>query len=134
MERSTRLLRIAFLAGALTDGLAVVPMLVPEVASLMWGVEKPFGDSILAIGYGVSLMSGWTVLLLWAYQRPNERRAVAGLTILVICGLAVAETIAVFSGSVAASRMATTWLLQTALLVLFALPFCYPVVRDQVKK
>jgi hypothetical protein len=134
VERSTRLLRIAFLAGALTDGLAVVPMLVPEVASLMWGVEKPFGDSILAIGYGVSLMSGWTVLLLWAYQRPNERRAVAGLTILVICGLAVAETIAVFSGSVAASRMAATWLLQTALLVLFALPFCYPVVRDQVKK
>lgn len=122
VESSERLLRIAFLAGALTDALAVVPMLMPRVASLVWGVEKPFGDSILATGYGVALMSGWTILLLWAGRRPVERRGVAALTILVICGLMLTEVTAVVSGAVAASRMTATWLLQAALLFLFAKP------------
>ncbi len=34
-----RLLKTAFLAGAITDALALLPMLVPELARLLWGFE-----------------------------------------------------------------------------------------------
>ncbi len=48
------------------------------------------GESELTypMGLGASLMFGWTVLLLWAYRRPMERRGVLLITIFpVIVGL-----------------------------------------------
>lgn len=115
-----RLLRVAFLAGAVTDALALVPMLVPAVAARLWGFEDHSGGYRFAMGYGASLMLGWTALLLWAQRRPLERRFVAALTILVICGLAATEVLSVLCGELAAWRMIPTWILQTALLGLFA--------------
>jgi hypothetical protein len=68
-------------------------------------------------------MLGWTMLLLWAYQRPLERRAVAALTIVVIAGLVVAEIWALRAGVLEAGRMAPTFVLQSVLLGLFAVAF-----------
>lgn len=79
--------------------------------------------------YGASLMLGWTVFLVWAYRRPLERRAVAALTILVICGLVIAEALAVQSGVLAASRMIPTWCLQAVLLALFAVAYRHSRLR-----
>src|SRR6266849_1238095 len=72
-----RLLRIAFLAGAITDAAALLPMLIPRLAAWVWGFRDLPGSYRFAMGYGASLMFGWTVLLLWAYRRPVERRFVA---------------------------------------------------------
>lgn len=113
------MLRVAYLVGALTDALAIVPMLSPTVAALMWGIEESSPAFRFAAASAAALMLGWTVLLLWAYQRPIERRAVAAFTILVVIGLAVAEVFAVQSSVVSAARMAPTWLLQVVLVVLF---------------
>ena len=112
MPSEDKLLRIAFLAGALTDALALLPMLVPPLAVLLWGFEDVSGAYRFAMGYGASLMLGWTVLLLWAYQRPIERRFVGALTVLVIYGLVATEVIAVLSGRLALWRMLPTWALQ----------------------
>ena len=131
-ERHARLLRRAFLLGAITDGLALVPMLVPRMTHLLWGFEDLSGPYWFAMGYGASLMLGWTLLLLWAYQRPVERRAVAALTVLVICGLVVTEIVAVASGHLEASRMIPTWILQGVLFALFASAYHYPVLRRRV--
>jgi hypothetical protein len=120
MPNEERILRTAFLAGAVTDALAVIPMLVPSVAKLIWGFEDMSGAYRFAMGYGASLMLGWTALLIWAYQNPLERRLVAALTVLVICGLMLTEVVAVLSGQLAAWRMVPTWCLQTVLLGLFA--------------
>jgi len=120
MPNQERILRIAFLAGAVTDALALAPMLAPSVAKLLWGFHDDSGAYRFAMGYGASLMLGWTVLLIWAYRRPLERRAVAALTALVICGLVLTEVAAVLSGQLAAWRMAPTWCLQVVLLGLFA--------------
>jgi hypothetical protein len=68
-------------------------------------------------------MLGWTLLLLWAYRRPLERRAVAAFTTVVIAGVIVAETWAVRAGVLAAVRMAPTFVLQSVLLGLFAAAF-----------
>jgi|SRR6185369_7211424 len=120
MPDQERWLRIAFLTGAITDAVAVVPLTVPPVARLLWGFDDPSGAYQFVAGYAAALMLGWTALLLWAYRRPVERRAVAALTVLVIYGLALTEILAVRSGHLEAWRMVPTWLLQAALLGLFA--------------
>ncbi len=124
-----RLLRTAFLAGALTDACALAPMLSSRLAELLWGFRDVSGTYRFAMGYGASLMLGWTGLLVWASRRPLERRFVAALTVLVIYGLVAAEVAAVRGGTLAAWRMAPTWCLQAALVVLFAGAFHYRSVR-----
>jgi uncharacterized membrane protein len=71
MPTEERLLKTAFLAGAVTDALALFPMLIPPLAALLWGFDDVSGAYRFAMGYGASLMLGWTVLLLWAYQSPS---------------------------------------------------------------
>lgn len=128
-----RLLRIAFIAGAVTDGLALLPMLFPPLAELLWGFDDPSGAYRFAMGYGASLMLGWTMLLLWAYRRPMERRFIAALTVVVIYGLVVTEIVAVVAGALPAWRMVPTWCLQALLLALFAGAYHYPrVIRRAV--
>ena len=120
MMDQERMLRTAFLVGAVTDAIALVPMTLPPMAKLLWGFDDTSGAYRFAMGYGASLMLGWTVLLVWASQRPVERRFIAALTVLVISGLVITEVIAVSSGYLAAWRMVPTWGLQAALLGLFA--------------
>ena len=127
--RRARFLRMAFLAGAVTDALAVVPMVCPPVARLVWGFEDAGGAYRFAMGYGASLMLGWTALLVWADQRPLERRVVAALTVLVIYGLVATEIVAVATGTMPLWRMAPTWVLQAVLLGLFAGAYHYPQLR-----
>jgi len=125
-EREAALLRIAFLAGAVTDAAALAPMLFPPLASLLWGFHDASASYRFAMGYGASLMFGWTALLIWAYRRPVERRFVAAITALVIWGLVLTEVAAVHSGAISAGHMAPTWCLQAGLLLLFASAYHYP--------
>jgi hypothetical protein len=75
-------------------------------------------------------MLGWTVLLIWAYQKPLERKAVAALTVLVIYGLVFTEIVAVLTGHIAVWRMLPTWFLQAILLGLFAGGYHYSQLRQ----
>ncbi len=126
MERQAQVLRVAFLAGAITDALALIPMLFPPMARLLWGFDDVSGPYRFAMGYGASLMAAWTILLVWAYRRPLERRFVAALTVFIIYGLVATEVLAVFAGNISAARMIPTWLLQSGLLGLFAGGYHYP--------
>jgi len=123
MSSNSTVLRVAYLVGAVADALAIVPMLFPSVATLMWGIEESSPAFRFAAASAAALMFGWTVLLVWAYQQPIERRAVAAFTILVVVGLAVAEVFAVRSSVVSAMRMAPTWVLQLVLVALFLYGF-----------
>lgn len=125
-ERRAPLLRAAFLVGAVTDGLAVLPLLIPSLASLLWGVEGESGPYRFAAGYAASMMLAWTGLLLWAYRRPLERDFVAALTVMAIYGLVATEVAAVLGGHVTVWRMLPTWVLQAALLGLFASAYHAP--------
>jgi hypothetical protein len=130
MWNQEKVLRVAFLVGAITDALAILPMLIPPLANLLWGFEDMLGAYQFAMGYGASLMLGWTALLIWAYQKPMERKEVAALTVLVVCGLVLTEIVAVLSGHLAARRMLPTWFLQAILLCLFAGGFHYSQLRQ----
>ncbi len=131
-DRRAQLLRTAFVAGAVTDALALVPMLSPPMARLLWGFEDTGGAYRFAMGYGASLMAAWTALLVWAARRPLERAFVAALTVMVIYGLVATEIVAVATGTMPAWRMAPTWLLQTALVALFAGAYHYPALVRRV--
>lgn len=129
MPSQKRLLRTAFLAGAVTDALALVPMLVPSMAHRMWGFDDFPGSYQFAMGYGAALMLGWTALLVWAYQRPLDRKFVAPLTILVIYGLVLTEIVAVASGNLSMARIAPTLVVQSALVALFAAGYHHSTLR-----
>lgn len=118
-NRQSQFLRIAFAAGAITDALALLPMLFPALAKIMWGFTDISDSYRFAMGYAAALMLGWTGLLVWAYQRPIERQAVAVLTILVIGGLVMTEIFSVLNGSVVLWQIVPTWILQAILLALF---------------
>ena len=131
-ERQAGLLRTAFLAGAITDAFAVLPLLFPAVARLLWGFEDVDGAYRFVSGYAASLMAAWTGLLLWARQRPLERAFVAPLTVLIIYGLVATEVAAVYAGALSAERMVPTWVLQAGLLGLFAGAYHYPALARRL--
>jgi hypothetical protein len=124
-----RILRVAFLAGAITDALALFPLVIPGFASRIWGFENFTGSYSFVAGYAAALMLGWTILLVWAYQRPLERIFVAPLTILVIYGLVITEVAALASGHIALEKIAPTLCLQAVLVALFASGAHYGTVR-----
>ncbi len=130
MWTENKVLRVAFLIGVITDALAILPMLVPPLAYLLWGFENVSGAYKFAMGYGASLMLGWTALLIWAYRKPVERKAVAALTVIVVWGLVFTEIMAVFSGYLSVWRMLPTWFLQAIIISLFAWGFHYSKLRQ----
>ena len=75
--REARVLRAVFLAGAVTDAGALLPMLRPSLGTLLWGLRDVSGSYRVAIGCAASLMLGWTLLLvlcqlaLYGVDRPG---------------------------------------------------------------
>jgi hypothetical protein len=122
-NRQFQWLRIAFAAGAVTDAFALLPMLFPALANLMWGIDEISGSYRFAMGYGAVLMLGWTGLLVWAFQKPVERKFVSALTMVVICGFVVTEIFAVLGGWVTIGHMIPSWVMQAILLTLFGISF-----------
>jgi hypothetical protein len=124
---AVRWLRCAYRLGAVVDGLATVGMLFPR---RLWtaGFRAPFDRSRPEFAYGMRaaapLMAGWTVLLVWADRRPLERRDVVAMTAVpVVAGLMAGDAAAVRAGQVRANSILPARVLQSALLVLFAVSY-----------
>jgi hypothetical protein len=113
VETAALLVRIAFLAGAITDGLAIIPMLSRRVGVALFGGDssRNSAEYRYAMGIGASLMAGWTLLLLWATVSPIDRRDILLLTVFpVITGIVFATLIAVRNGIVLLSRAVPLWI------------------------
>ncbi len=96
-ETATLLIQIAFLVGAVTDGLAIIPMLSSRVGLALFGGDSSRNSSKhrYAMGIAASLMAGWTLLLLWGAANPIERRDILLLTVFpVITGIVIATVFA----------------------------------------
>jgi hypothetical protein len=80
MNARIRWLKASFIAGAVADGIIGILILIPSRMG-----ETEFRTSM---GLAASLMFGWTLLLIWGYRKPVERKGVLLLTIFpVIIGL-----------------------------------------------
>ena len=96
-DLAVRWLKASYIAGAVADGVVGILMLIPY-----WVVEEEFRFSM---GFGASLMFGWTALLLWAYQEPEERKGILLLTIFpVIPGLVATQVWALAADQVSVQR------------------------------
>ena len=82
-NKAIKLLRVSYWVGAIFDALVIIPMLLPQVASVAFGIPNfnPGNDYKYAMGIAASLMLGWVCLLLWADRKPVERKGVLLLTI-----------------------------------------------------
>ena len=58
-ETATTMLRISFLVGAITDGLAIIPMAFPRIGSALFSgeVSRLGAEYRYAMGIGASLMA-----------------------------------------------------------------------------
>jgi hypothetical protein len=131
MDTATTMLRISFLVGAITDGLAIIPMAFPGIGSALFGGDftRLGAEYRYAMGIGASLMAGWTALLIWGAINPIERRDILILTLFpVIAGIIAATIMAVRNGVVLLTRVIPLWIHLGCMSILFvvsyALSFC----------
>lgn len=122
-KKAERWLKAAFLIGAVIDALALLPMLIPQLATTMWGLKGMREDYYFAMAMGASLMAGWTLLLLWAFVKPVERRIIALFTVVVIAGFAAAEIAAVADGAITFDKALPSLAMQCVLSTLFVTAF-----------
>ena len=123
MKNPEILLKVAFLLGIITDALAVLPMLVPSIANIFWGFSIFSREYIFAMLMGAVFMIAWTLLLIWAFMKPRERRFIALLTLFVIIGFVLSETYAVINGFIALPYLIPSYIIQSILTILFILGY-----------
>jgi hypothetical protein len=120
MISGMKVLKLAYLAGAITDFLVFLLMIFPSLATIFWGFREFDDKYYFAMGMGAALMLGWTMLLLWAYQQPIERRFVALLTIIVIIGIAATNMIMLNRGTFTITERLPTFIILIILITLFS--------------
>ena len=95
------LIKIPYWLGIAADALWAAALLFPPVFGVLTGIDDFSPDwqmqSVMTIG-GV-LMAGWTVLLLWAVQRPIERRFVILLTAILVAAFFLLALVNVLKGN-----------------------------------
>jgi hypothetical protein len=116
----TKTLKLAYILGSITDFVVFLMMVFPQFASAFWGIEGFTEQYYFAMGLGAPVMIGWSLLLLWAYKKPVERRTVAPLTILAIIGIAITNIIMVNRGLFTFTGMLPSFIIQAILLALFS--------------
>jgi len=93
-------IKFPYWLGIAADALWAAALLFPPVFGVLTGVDDFSPDwqmqSVMTIG-GV-LMAGWTVLLLWAVQRPIERRFVILLTAILVIAFFLLALVNVLRG------------------------------------
>ena len=116
----TKTLKLAYMLGSITDFVVFLMMVFPQFASAFWGIEGFTEQYYFAMGLGAPVMLGWSLLLLWAYKKPVERRTIAPLTILAIIGIAMTSIIMVTRGLFTFTGMLPSFIIQAILLVIFS--------------
>lgn len=127
LETVTLLLRISFLVGAITDGLAIIPMVFPSVGSTLFGGNSSSrfsGEYRFAMGIGASLMAGWTLLLIWGSIDPIGRRDILIFTLIpVVIGIIASTVIAVNKHVISLNRIIPLWIHLSLVSILFMVSY-----------
>ena len=113
LETATLLTRVAFLVGAVTDGLAIIPMVSARLGTALFGGDPSRNTPAyrFAMGIAAALMAGWTLLLVWAAVDPLGRLGILLLTVFpVISGIVGATVAAVRHGIVVRARVLPLWI------------------------
>ncbi len=96
------LINLAYWMGIGADALWAVGLFSPQVFAILTGNPDfdPDLQTRLIMGMGGSLMTGWTLLLIWAVRKPIERRVVILLTAYpVVFGMFIAAFVGFWNGN-----------------------------------
>lgn len=116
MTTQIRWLKASFLAGAVADGIAGILILIP---SRMGETQFTY-----PMGLAASLMFGWTLLLMWGYRKPVERKGVLLLTIFpVIPGLIATGAYQVATGAFSVTRALPSMIVGATLIALMGFSY-----------
>ena len=101
-KKKMLLIKAPYWLGIGADALWAVALLFPRVFGILTG-SPDFSPDLqirLIMGIGGVLMTGWTLLLLWAVKQPIERRFVILLTAFpVVFGLFIVALIGFLEGN-----------------------------------
>ncbi len=101
-KRLLFLIKVPYWMGIVADAAWAVALMFPGLFGLMAGRPDfdPDLEYRMVMGIGASLMTGWTVLLLWAVRAPIERRAVILITAFpVVFGMFVVALVGFLHGN-----------------------------------
>ena len=120
-------LHTSYWMGAVLDLLVGLNMAFPRLVGVdrVLSLFTPTPASRFAFGMGAPVMLGWTILLLWADRKPLERKGLLPITILVVLGEVANEIAAVAAGSIPASILVSTWMLQAVMCGVFLFSYLY---------
>jgi hypothetical protein len=122
-KREFFLIKAAYWLGIGADALWTVALLFPPVFGILIG-NPDFDPDLqvrLIMGIGGSLMTGWTLLLLWAVRQPIERRVVILLTAFpVVFGMFIVTLIGYLNGNTS-----TLWVLVKTILLIISMVTSY---------
>lgn len=124
MEATSKVtwLRASYRIGAAVDFIAALIMLLPAIGTPGPDAGHVMGTrgAVYAMAIAGSLMLGWGCLLLWADRDPVERKGVLILTVIpVVVGLVIPGSFALAADLIPFFSMATTWVMQIAIMGLF---------------
>jgi CHASE2 domain-containing sensor protein len=133
VKDTTTWLRVSYWVGAIADGVVALAMFAETFLArpsplTHYIPEVPYR---YAMGLAGSLMLGWTILLLWADRRPEERRGVLLITNIVILGLMASGVFAVAAGFMSPAVAAPILVFQVSLIALFTSSYVRSVRRNQ---
>ncbi len=120
-----RWLRVSYWVGAVVDFVAGLLMLIPSLFELMNQPVDfyPTDDFRYAMGMGVPLMFGWTVLLIWADRKPLERKDVLPITLVVVVGEIIIQVWGISVGFVPLGALIPSFIMQAIILFLFTFSY-----------
>ncbi|MDP1678206.1 MAG: hypothetical protein Q8L88_15220 [Bacteroidota bacterium] len=101
LKEKLGLIKTAYWLGIIADAIWAIALLCPRIFGTLTG-SPDFNPNLqfrLVMSIGGILMLGWTILLIWAVQKPIERRFVILLTALVVAGLFIVSMIGYLNGS-----------------------------------
>ncbi|OLS26877.1 MAG: hypothetical protein ThorAB25_20920 [Candidatus Thorarchaeota archaeon AB_25] len=126
MKNPVILLKISYIIGAILDTLVAVQMLFPDVLALTAGLGAfvPGPDYLYASYMSGIMMIGWTVLLIWGYMKPVERKDVLLITAFpVVVGLMISDILSTAAGFLPQLTAIVFLVSQIFLLILFTLSY-----------
>ena len=101
-SKSMVFIKLTYWLGIGADAFWALGLLIPQVYAVLVGTPDfaPDFQTRQLMLLGGSLMTGWTFLLVWALQRPVERRGVLLLTAFpVIFGLFITTANSISNGN-----------------------------------
>ena len=122
-KKETFLIKVAYWLGIAADALWAVALLFPPVFAILTG-NPDFDPDLqvrLIMGIGGALMTGWTLLLLWAVRQPIDRRVVILLTAFpVVFGMFIVTLIGYLNGNTS-----TLWVLVKTMILMISMVTSY---------